>query len=83
MICGSRGRSPAGGKEKRHEVWLYGDEVQQLCAPVEITPPGETVDEVAARLGVTRMGLLWARLKGEFHTHHVAGLGGRRGGRRR
>ena len=69
----------SGERPERHEVWLYGDEVRALCAPVEITPPGEDVQDVAARLGVTPQGLTWARLKGEFQAHHCAGLDGRRG----
>ena len=65
-----------GAQHKRHDVWLYAEDIWELCAPVEITPPGETFQEVAARLGVTANGLRQARLAGRFHTHHVAGLGG-------
>jgi hypothetical protein len=68
---------PRGGADaRRHEVTLDSREIRRLCAPVEIDPPGESLQEVAAKLGVTRMGLLPARLRNVFQVRHVAGLGG-------
>ena len=65
-----------GGDARRHEVTLNAREIRRLCAPVEIDPPGQPVQDVAAMLGVSRTGLLQARLRGVFQVHHVEGLGG-------
>src|SRR5687767_15517774 len=54
--------APTANRYVRHDLWLYADDVERLCAPIEIEPPGETVDAVAAKLGLTPMGLLNARL---------------------
>jgi hypothetical protein len=67
---------PPGGDAWRHEVTLDAPEIRRLCAPVEIDAPGESRQEVAAKLGVTPMGLVQARLRGVFNVRHVAGLGG-------
>src|SRR5690349_647415 len=61
------------------EVHLDAALLRELCAPVTIDPPGETLGEVAAKLGVGINSLLTARVRGIFRTHHVQGLGGARG----
>ncbi len=61
------------------EITLTRDNIVHLCAPVRLTAPGQTLDEVAALLGTTRQGLLGARVAGVFKTHYVRGLGGRGG----
>jgi len=61
------------------EVRLDARLLRTLCAPVTITPPGETLQEVAAKLGVGVTSLLTARARGIFRTHHIKGLGGSRG----
>ena len=60
-------------------VRLTAAALRQLCAPVHLDPPGETLDEVARKLGTTPVGLRNARLNGLFDVHHVQGLMGRRG----
>jgi hypothetical protein len=67
---------PPGGDAWRHEVLLDAPEIGRLCAPVEIDAPGESLQEVAAKLGVSSKGLVQARLRGVFDVHHLAGLGG-------
>ena len=60
-------------------VFLTAAALKELCAPVRVDPPGETLDEVAKKLGTTPIGLRNARLNGVFDVHHVKGLMGRRG----
>ena len=60
-------------------VFLTAAALKELCAPVHLDPPGETLDEVAKKLGTTPIGLRNARLNGVFDVHHVKGLMGRRG----
>ena len=62
-----------------HEVRLRTDFLRLLCKPVMIDPPGQTLAEVAAKLGTTRGGLLDARINGTFRVRHINGLGGARG----
>src|SRR5829696_4368069 len=38
----------------RHQVILDAAAVTHLCAPVRLTPPGQTIDETAHLLGTTR-----------------------------
>jgi DNA-binding CsgD family transcriptional regulator len=63
----------------REHVRLTTAALQTLCAPVTLTAPGETLREVANKLGTTPMGLHAARLNNRFHVHHVKGLSGSRG----
>ena len=71
------------GAYQRHEVTLDAEVIRTLCQPVKIDPPGQTLEEVAAKLGVTPMGLKDSRLAGVFRTHYVEGLGGKYRGRPR
>jgi hypothetical protein len=64
---------------KEHLITLDAADLRRLCAPVSLDPPGHTLAEAAAMLGVATHGLLAARVAGVFHTKHVAGLGGRWG----
>ena len=59
-----------------HQLTLDSDDLRELCAPVELLAPGEPLAVVADRLGTTRSGLLNARIKKRFHTHHVGALDG-------
>ena len=61
-----------------HEVVLTPRLVWRLCQPVVIEPPGETLREVAAKLGVTRSNLHVARFHGVFRSRYrrVGGRGG-------
>ncbi|HEX8522241.1 MAG TPA: hypothetical protein VF669_08285, partial [Tepidisphaeraceae bacterium] len=52
-------------------VALEAPDLKKLCAPVRLEPPGQTLDQVAALLGVSRCGLRYARLKGVFQTRHI------------
>jgi hypothetical protein len=61
------------GIRRKHEVTLTSDSLWELCRPVKLER--ESVERVAAKLGVRRMGLLSARLRGVFRTRHVRGLG--------
>jgi DNA-binding CsgD family transcriptional regulator len=61
--------------KNEHNITLDASTIRRLCAPVSLDAPGLTIDEVAARLGTTRTGLLHARVAGRFQTHHVRGLG--------
>jgi len=56
-------------------VLLDSPALKKLCAPVRLDPPGETVSEVAHKLGVSYCGLRYPRLKGVFHVHHIHGRG--------
>src|SRR5688572_3640926 len=60
----------------RHEVALDAPLVRRLCAGVRIDPPGETLRDVARKLGVCARGLTVARLRGVFDVHYKRGLGG-------
>ena len=72
-------QAKAIGEAVAEEVRLDARLLRTLCAPVTITPPGETLQEVAAKLGVGVTSLLTARARGIFRTHHIKGLGGSRG----
>jgi hypothetical protein len=63
-------------ERERHFVTLDAASVKALCWPVRIEPPGETLREVAKKLGVSTRGLTVARLKEVFRVRYVRGLGG-------
>lgn len=65
------------GRFAPHEVTLTTAALRKLCAPVNLE--GLTLDEAAAKLGVTKMNLVPARIKGTIRARYVEGLGGRWG----
>jgi DNA-binding CsgD family transcriptional regulator len=70
-----------GGAQRieSQRVSLDAARVRRLCDPVRIDPPGQTIHEVAAKLGVTVECLLTVRADGVLRSRHVKGLGGVRG----
>src|SRR5215213_2501750 len=76
-VCGDS--EGAGESARQQDVFLDADLLRRLCEPVRLEPPGETMHEVAAKLGVTIGCLNTARRKGILRTHHVPGLGGQHG----
>jgi hypothetical protein len=60
-----------------HKVTLDAAMLRRLCAPVELTAPGETLSEVSARLGTRPEGLITGRLNGVFRGHHIPTARGR------
>jgi hypothetical protein len=63
-------------ERERHFVTLDAASVKALCWPVRIEPPGETLRDVAKKLGVSPRGLTVARLNDVFRVRYVRGLGG-------
>jgi hypothetical protein len=66
----------SGGRPSAQKVRLDAELVARLCRPVRIEPPGETLAEVAKKLGVSTRGLTVARLKDVFRVRYVRGLDG-------
>lgn len=64
------------GELLRHEVTLDAPLVRRLCGGVRIEWPGETLSDVAKKLGVSTRGLTVARLRGVLSVHYQRGLGG-------
>jgi DNA-binding CsgD family transcriptional regulator len=62
-----------------HEVTIQTHAIRRYCHPIAIAAPGEEVDEVARRLGVSYSSLRKARLAGVFDERYYKGLGGKRG----
>jgi hypothetical protein len=62
-----------------HSLQLTSDDLATLTRPIHLSPPGQSVDEVAQLLGTSRAGLLNARVAGVFRTHYVSGLAGHHG----
>lgn len=66
------------GSRRKHKVTLNSAALGRLCAPVRIDWPGQTIDEVAAKLGVPRRSLDLARVRGVLRTHYVPAARGKR-----
>ncbi|HEX8524727.1 MAG TPA: helix-turn-helix domain-containing protein, partial [Tepidisphaeraceae bacterium] len=75
--------NPSTGRFSPHSVTLDRDSLLKLCSLIHLSPPGHTIDELSALLGVSRSRLLWPRIKNRFRTHYITGLEGKHKGRPR
>jgi hypothetical protein len=67
------------GHPVTHQILLDTPALWHLCSPVEITPPGQPLRDVAAKLGTHPGNLLDARLAGLFRVRHFPILDGHAG----
>jgi hypothetical protein len=60
-----------------NRVVLGREALVELCGPVYLQWPGETLEAVAEKLGVGKGALLHSRLNGVFRVHYVPGARGK------